>query len=523
MRGDGDRPAPPAEHPRGVLPQAATPGGGTDGRSSGGAGLPWARCCADLRLASGLSIAASTRRPSAIRGRRGLGRRRLHFVGHRAPRQPLYHRGKAPPPPGGKTGPGLAAGGANRPCHSAPLVAYSQVPQFPMILLGVNIDHCATLRQARYRQADATVGGAIEPDPVALAVISEQAGADGITVHLREDRRHIQDHDVERLRAAIATRVNLEMACTAAMTDFMPLRLKPESVCLVPENRREVTTEGGLDVVGNRDRVRAVVDAMNAAGIKTSLFIGPDAPQIELAAELGAPWIELHTGAYANAYATPHRAAEFERACGRPPNAAMNSASSPSMRDTRDQLRQHRRGPHPAAFARAQHRPQHPQPRGLLGDRGSGPRDEGPDEPEPGLTWKTSNSLPAASCWASARTSSRSSASRARSSGRATVLSSASSPRRSAPIASAVRIRTRTWRPASRPRRLSPSASPPGSGRRSAGNRSPIYHGLRQEPLVRLDDKGQALLQRVGATGVLVTLSHTQSCALAVAALVRSA
>ena len=189
-------------------------------------------------------------------------------------------------------------------------MAYWKVPRFPMILLGVNIDHCATLRQARYRDAAATE--AIEPDPVELALLAEKAGADGITVHLREDRRHILEHDVERLREAIATRLNLEMACTPAMTRFA-LRLKPDSVCLVPENRREVTTEGGLDVVGNRDRVRAVTEAMTAAGIRTSLFIGPDLPQIELAAELRAPWIELHTGAYANAYATPERGAEFER------------------------------------------------------------------------------------------------------------------------------------------------------------------------------------------------------------------
>ena len=179
-----------------------------------------------------------------------------------------------------------------------------------MILLGVNIDHCATLRQARYR--DAAVTEAIEPDPVALALLAEEAGADGITIHLREDRRHILERDVERLREVIATRLNLEMACTPAMIDYA-LRLKPESVCLVPENRQEVTTEGGLDVRGNRERVQPVVEAMNAAGIQTSLFIGPDLPQIELAAELRAPWIELHTGAYANAYATPGRAAEFER------------------------------------------------------------------------------------------------------------------------------------------------------------------------------------------------------------------
>lgn len=181
-----------------------------------------------------------------------------------------------------------------------------------MILLGVNIDHCATLRQARYREAGRTAGGAVEPDPVTFALAAERAGADGITVHLREDRRHIQERDVWRLRESIATRLNLEMACTTAMTAFA-LELKPDSVCLVPENRQEVTTEGGLDVVSNRERVAACVDAMNAAGIKTSLFIDPDEPQIELSAKLRAPWVELHTGAYANAYATPKRTAEFQR------------------------------------------------------------------------------------------------------------------------------------------------------------------------------------------------------------------
>ncbi|HEY0967805.1 MAG TPA: pyridoxine 5'-phosphate synthase [Opitutaceae bacterium] len=181
-----------------------------------------------------------------------------------------------------------------------------------MILLGVNIDHCATVRQARYRQAEATTGGCIEPDPVTFAVLSERAGADGITVHLREDRRHIQERDVWRLRETIGTRLNLEMACTPAMIEFA-LKLKPESVCVVPESREEVTTEGGLDVVGARDRVRACVEAMNAAGIITSLFIDPDEAQIELSAKLGAPWIELHTGAYANAYHHAGRAAEFKR------------------------------------------------------------------------------------------------------------------------------------------------------------------------------------------------------------------
>lgn len=181
-----------------------------------------------------------------------------------------------------------------------------------MILLGVNIDHCATLRQARYRSTDASAEGNIEPDPVTLALLAEQAGADGITVHLREDRRHIQEQDVWRLRERIATRLNLEMACTPVMTEFA-LKLKPDFVCLVPESREEVTTEGGLDVVGGRVRVAACVAAMSAAGIKASLFIDPDEAQIALSAQLGAPFVELHTGAYANAYHTPHRATEFER------------------------------------------------------------------------------------------------------------------------------------------------------------------------------------------------------------------
>jgi pyridoxine 5-phosphate synthase len=181
-----------------------------------------------------------------------------------------------------------------------------------MILLGVNIDHCATLRQARYRDAVGAPGGAVEPDPVTFALAAERAGGDGITVHLREDRRHIQERDVWRLRESIATRLNLEMACTPVMVAFA-LKLKPDAVCVVPENRQEITTEGGLDVVGNRTRVADCVDAMNAAGIKTSLFIDPDEPQIELSAELRAPWIELHTGAYATAYATARRTAEFQR------------------------------------------------------------------------------------------------------------------------------------------------------------------------------------------------------------------
>jgi len=179
------------------------------------------------------------------------------------------------------------------------------------ILLGVNVDHCATVRQARYRQHALDHGDEVEPDPVAFALACEAAGADGITMHLREDRRHVQDSDVWRARTELSTRLNLEMACTSDMIDYA-LELRPDSVCLVPENREEVTTEGGLDIVGQKARVGEVVDAMSEAGITTSLFIDPDPSQIEMAAELKSPWIELHTGAYANAYYHEGRAREFE-------------------------------------------------------------------------------------------------------------------------------------------------------------------------------------------------------------------
>jgi pyridoxine 5-phosphate synthase len=171
-------------------------------------------------------------------------------------------------------------------------------------LLGVNIDHAATLRQARYREAAGTCGGVVEPDPVALALQAERAGADGITVHLREDRRHIQERDVQRLRESIRTRLNLEMACTPAMLDFA-LALRPDTVCLVPESREEVTTEGGLDVAGGQERVAPITKALADAGIGVSLFIDPDTAQIEAAADLQCPIIELHTGAYANAWHQP--------------------------------------------------------------------------------------------------------------------------------------------------------------------------------------------------------------------------
>ncbi|MBL9128681.1 MAG: pyridoxine 5'-phosphate synthase [Verrucomicrobiales bacterium] len=168
--------------------------------------------------------------------------------------------------------------------------------------LGVNIDHVATLREARYRGR--TVG---EPDPVDAALVCESAGAAGITAHLREDRRHIQDRDVRALRARIRTRLNLEMALAPEIVDFA-VAVKPDIVCLVPERREEVTTEGGLDVVGQREQVAAVARRMNEAGVEVSLFVGPDTAQIEASAATGAQFVELHTGAYAEAVLEGHGA-----------------------------------------------------------------------------------------------------------------------------------------------------------------------------------------------------------------------
>ncbi len=163
-----------------------------------------------------------------------------------------------------------------------------------MLKLGVNIDHVATVREARYRGL--TRG---EPDPVALALICEEAGAHGITAHLREDRRHIQDRDVKQLRERIKTRLNLEMANSPEIVDIA-LKLKPDIVCLVPERRQEVTTEGGLDVVGNLAALSDTRKRMNDAGIEVSLFIAPDPQQIEASAKTGTQFIELHTGKFAD-------------------------------------------------------------------------------------------------------------------------------------------------------------------------------------------------------------------------------
>ena len=171
------------------------------------------------------------------------------------------------------------------------------------IYLGVNIDHIATLRNAR---------GTQYPDPVQAAFVAEQAGADGITVHLREDRRHITDRDVEILRQTIQTRMNLEMAVTEEMIGIA-CRIQPHFVCLVPEKRTEVTTEGGLDVAGQLDKVTDAVARLSAVGAQVSLFIDADPLQIDAAAESGAPFIEIHTGRYADATTDAERNAEFKR------------------------------------------------------------------------------------------------------------------------------------------------------------------------------------------------------------------
>jgi pyridoxine 5-phosphate synthase len=180
------------------------------------------------------------------------------------------------------------------------------------LLLGVNIDHCATVRQARYKAFAETTGGNIEPDPVFFAQQCELAGADSITVHLREDRRHMQERDVKRLRECLRVPMNLEMAATDEMLEFT-LSVMPDYACIVPESREEVTTEGGLNVVNFEDRVAKIVDALSEAGVIVSLFIDPDPYQIQLSADLGAPVIELHTGAYANAYHLGDRDQEFGR------------------------------------------------------------------------------------------------------------------------------------------------------------------------------------------------------------------
>lgn len=172
-----------------------------------------------------------------------------------------------------------------------------------MIQLGVNIDHIATLRQAR---------GTRYPSPVQAALAAESAGADAITLHLREDRRHIQDRDVEILRELLQTRMNLEMAVTDEML-AIALRINPQDVCLVPEKRQELTTEGGLDVVSHFENVKHACSVLGDAGIRVSLFINADKAQMEAAHKAGAPVVEIHTGHYADATTAALQQAEFDR------------------------------------------------------------------------------------------------------------------------------------------------------------------------------------------------------------------
>jgi len=171
------------------------------------------------------------------------------------------------------------------------------------ILLGVNIDHVATLRQAR---------GTAYPEPLQAALLAEQAGADGITAHLREDRRHIQDRDIELLQAMLHTRLNLEMAVTDEMVDIA-CELKPVACCLVPEKRQELTTEGGMDVAGDLARMKQSCLALSNAGIEVSLFIDPEIEQIDAALACGAPVVELHTGRYADAETKVEQQQQLER------------------------------------------------------------------------------------------------------------------------------------------------------------------------------------------------------------------
>ncbi|MDX1609754.1 MAG: pyridoxine 5'-phosphate synthase [Halofilum sp. (in: g-proteobacteria)] len=170
------------------------------------------------------------------------------------------------------------------------------------IRLGVNIDHVATLRQVR---------GTVYPDPLFAAFQAAEAGADGITMHLREDRRHISDRDVERVREHVQCRMNLEMAATDEM-ETIALRVGPDDCCIVPERREELTTEGGLDVTGAEERLTGLCERLGEAGIRVSLFIDPDAEQIDAAMRVGAPAVEIHTGRYAGAASDDARARELQ-------------------------------------------------------------------------------------------------------------------------------------------------------------------------------------------------------------------
>lgn len=176
--------------------------------------------------------------------------------------------------------------------------------------LGVNIDHVATLRQARYATMPESKNA--EPDPLAIASICERAGAHGITAHLRADRRHMIDRDIERLRESVITKLNLEIGNTPEIVDIA-LRIVPDEVCLVPEKREEITTEGGLDLIAHRKELTPTVKRLQAAGVRVSMFIDPVREQIDAAAELGAEIVELHTGKLANAFTEKFERFELDR------------------------------------------------------------------------------------------------------------------------------------------------------------------------------------------------------------------
>src|SRR5690606_13246004 len=226
-------------------------------------------------------------RHRAVRRRAaGHGGRRLERAGHPARRQTADAPGPECPPRRPAAGQSQPVPPANPFHQRRATVSHPQ-----RVLLGVNIDHVATLRQAR---------GTRYPDPVQAAIEAEQAGADGITVHLREDRRHIQERDIRLLKEVMQTRMNLEIAVTDEMLAFSR-EIRPEHACLVPERREELTTEGGLDVAGNLARVQHAVEELSGYGCEVSLFIDAEPRQIEAARHAGAPVIELHTGHYAEA------------------------------------------------------------------------------------------------------------------------------------------------------------------------------------------------------------------------------
>ena len=189
--------------------------------------------------------------------------------------------------------------------------------------LGVNIDHVATLRQARYGTMPESKNA--EPDPILAASICERAGASGLVAHLRADRRHIQERDVQRLRQSIMTKLNLEMGNTEQIIDIA-LRIKPEEVCLVPEKREEITTEGGLDVIAQRKELEPTIKRLQLAGIRVSLFIDPTLEQVDVATELGVEMVELHTGKLANAFTEKIQKEELEQL-----RAAARAASESHM------------------------------------------------------------------------------------------------------------------------------------------------------------------------------------------------